>query len=119
MGAAMETATVSGILLATTDEIEGRPVLEYFGIVTGEATMKATLTPAQVAGATRHGRLRSPKFEQQVRETRDLAVAAMAAHAIGLGATAVIAIAIGYTSVTTSTGGDILVVAASGTAVLL
>lgn len=119
MGTTMDTTTVKGIILATTIEIEGRPVREYFGIVTGEATMKATYHTARAEDSAQPERTRSPTFEEQVREARGTAIAAMAERAKELGATAVIAIDIDYTNITTAADGDLLVVAASGTAVLL
>jgi uncharacterized protein YbjQ (UPF0145 family) len=119
MGTAMDTAAVQGIILATTIEIEGHPVREYYGIVTGEATILVT-HPAAPAGATdRPDHARQAAFEQQVREARSAAITAMAERAKELGATAVIAIDIDYTNISTAADGDLLVVAASGTAVLL
>jgi uncharacterized protein YbjQ (UPF0145 family) len=116
---AMDTAAVKGIILATTIEIEGRPVQEYFGIVTGEATVIATHAAAGEDAADRPARTRSSAFERQVREARSAAIAAMAERAKELGATAVIGIDIDYTNVATAADGDLLVIAASGTAVLL
>lgn len=110
---------VSDIILATTSEIEGRPVREYFGIVTGEATMPHLPSPPPGEGSQRRHDARASGLEQQVRETRDRALAELVARANELGATAVIAIVIDYTTVSIAAGDDFLVVAASGTAVLL
>lgn len=110
---------VRDIILATTSEIEGRPVQEYFGIVTGEATMPQLPSQPPSEGGNRRKDQRAAKLEHQVRETRDRALDALVARATELGATAVIAIVIDYTSVSTVAGGDFLVIAASGTAVLL
>lgn len=117
MGMPMDTATARGIILATTIEIEGHPVREYLGIVTGEGTIM--VAPATTEALDQHDHTRSLAVEQQVREARSVAIAAMAERAKELGATAVIAITIDYTNISTTTDGDLLVVAASGTAVLL
>src|SRR4051794_24387571 len=109
MGAAMDTAKARGIILATTIEIEGHPVQEYLGIVTGEASIEASLPTTWVDDTASVKRAGSSAFEQQVREARSLAIAAMATRAEELGATAIIAIDIDYARVTTSGGKDLLV----------
>ncbi|MFN8516623.1 MAG: heavy metal-binding domain-containing protein [Thermomicrobiales bacterium] len=110
---------VSGMILATTGEIEGRPVREYFGIVAGEATAKRARSRATGEVGDRQASMRSSVIERQIRETRDRALASLIARAAALGATAVIAISIDYTIVAAANGDELLVISASGTAVLL
>jgi uncharacterized protein YbjQ (UPF0145 family) len=114
----MDTSA-TGLILATTAEIEGRQVREYLGIVSGEAAMSTPPVQDRLEGAGRRGRARSTNIEQQVCETRSQAVAAMVRAAEALGASAVIAVDIDYTNVRRPAGGELLVVTASGTAVIL
>ncbi len=105
------------IIIVTTAEIEGRPVLDYLGIVSGEATMDLSRRRGRIAHLARPGKLAPAKLEQRLSEARCRAVAEMARNARELGATAILAVDLRYTSVQQPDTGDLIIVTASGTAV--
>jgi uncharacterized protein YbjQ (UPF0145 family) len=110
-------ANAARLILATTAEIEGRPVVEYLGIVSGEAEMSA-MPGADPGGRTLpRSRSRSTVFGNLVDETRDQALALMSRTALELGANAVIAIDIDYLVIPQQSGGDRLIITVTGTAV--
>jgi uncharacterized protein YbjQ (UPF0145 family) len=107
---ALVTITL-GVLTTTTQHIQGRPVREYLGIVSGECLIN--LYPGQgkarttMAGYKRHRRA--------LQQSIDRAIQMMALRASNLGATVVVSVAMEYLPVDT---GSVLVIA-TGTAVRL
>ena len=85
------------MILSTTPTIEGHPILEYKGIVTGETIIGAN--------------------EKVLREAKDTALSEMQDRASQLGANAIVGIDIDYETVGQS--GSMLMVAVSGTAVII
>jgi uncharacterized protein YbjQ (UPF0145 family) len=107
----------AGLIIATTPELEGRPVRDYLGIVSGEAAVPVGFEPSR-AGA-RRARARSASFEQRMHAARERAIAAMAEAAVELGAHAVLAVEVRSTTVRRTRGGELLIVTVTGTAVTL
>lgn len=101
------------MLISTTPTIEGRPIQEYSGIVTGEAIMGANVVRDFFASITDIVGGRSGAYESKLKEARDVAVEEMKAQASRLGANAIVAIDIDYEVVREG----MLMVAVSGTAV--
>lgn len=114
----MITST-TGLIVATTSEIEGWPVHEYFGIVSAEATMSTSPTTGRPALTLWRRCSWAERIEERVGETRDRAITLMAQRALQAGATAIIAADIDYEIIRQPGSGDLLIVAASGTAVTL
>ena len=101
------------VLLTTTNAVEGRPVREYLGVVTGESILGANIG-RDIGAMFRNvtgGRVSG--YEKELRNARDIALQEMSAAAEALGADAIIGIDIDYETV----GGQMLMVTSSGTAV--
>ena len=105
-------------IIATISEIEGRPVRDYLGIVSGEAA--AGLAPPRRASyGIRSETFRTSRTEQRIELTRAKAVRLMTDRAAEIGATAIIGVDIHCSCLHRSTGDDLFIVTASGTAVTL
>ena len=107
------------MITTTTNTIEGQPVREYLGIVTGEAILGANIFRDLFAGIRDIVGGRSGAYEQELRRARDIALAEMAQQAQERGATAIIGVDIDYETIQMGNGGGMLMVTASGTAVRL
>jgi len=105
------------MIVTTTNAIEGRPVDDYLGIVTGEAILGANLFKDIFAAVRDVVGGRSEAYEKELRKAREEALREMATEAQGRGADAILAVDIDY-EVLGKTGG-MLMVSASGTAVTL
>lgn len=105
------------MLTSTTTIIEGRPVREYLGIVTGEVIVGANIFKDIFAGIRDIVGGRSGSYESTLRSARQTAIEELQAEARALGADAVIGVDLDYEVL--GKGGSMLMVSASGTAVKL
>ena len=105
------------MLITTTPTIEGKKLVKYYGLVSGEAIMGANVFKDLFAGIRDIVGGRSGAYEEELRQAKDIAIAEMAEHAAKLGANAVVAVDLDYETITISGGGSMLMVSASGTAV--
>ena len=105
------------MILTTTSSIEGKEIIRYCGIVTGEAILGANLFKDFLAGIRDVVGGRSGAYEKSLRQAKDTAMAEMIAAGQTLGANAIIGIDIDYETISLSGGGEMLMVAVSGTAV--
>ena len=105
------------MLLTTTPTIEGQPIREYKGIVTGETIIGANFMKDLFAGIRDIIGGRSGSYEKVLREAKDTALAEMEQRAASMGANAVVGIDVDYETVGQS--GSMLMVAVSGTAVVI
>ena len=101
------------MLVTTTNTVDGQPVREYLGVVTGEAILGANVFKDIGASFRDVFGGRAGSYENELRKARDTALEEMTAEASQLGATAVIGVDIDYETV----GGNMLMVTAAGTAV--
>ena len=108
---------MASILTTTTTSVEGRPVQDYLGIVTGEAILGANIFKDLFAGIRDIVGGRSKAYEEELRKAKATALDEMIAQAQDYGANAVIGVDIDYETV--GQGGSMLMVTASGTAVRL
>jgi uncharacterized protein YbjQ (UPF0145 family) len=104
------------MILTTTPTIEGRPIAEYRGIVTGEAILGANIFKDLFAGIRDIVGGRSGAYEQELAKARTIAMGEMAQLAEQLGADAIVGVDLDYETVGQ---GSMLMVTASGTAVRL
>ncbi|HYF22832.1 MAG TPA: YbjQ family protein [Caulobacteraceae bacterium] len=102
------------MIVTTTPLVEGRPVQQYLGVVTGEAILGANIFRDIFAGVRDIIGGRSGSYEKVLREARETALSEMQAEAARLGANAVIGVDLDYETVSQ---GTMLMVTASGTAV--
>ncbi|HSL33710.1 MAG TPA: heavy metal-binding domain-containing protein [Candidatus Limnocylindrales bacterium] len=105
------------MIITTTTSIEGRPVQEYVGIVTGEAILGANIFKDLFAGIRDIVGGRSGAYEEELRKARTIALDELGEAARQIGADAVIGVDLDYETV--GQGGSMLMVTASGTAVRL
>ena len=105
------------MILSTTPTIEGHPIQEYKGVVTGETIIGANILKDFMAGIRDIFGGRSNSYEKVLREAKDTALSELAENARQLGANAGVGIDIDYETVGQS--GSMLMVAVSGTAVCL
>jgi uncharacterized protein YbjQ (UPF0145 family) len=105
------------MIVTTTNAVEGQPVQQYMGIVTGEAILGANIFRDFFAGIRDIVGGRSAAYEEELRKARDLAISEMAQQAQERGATAVIGVDLDYETIQVGSGGGMLMVTASGTAV--
>lgn len=105
------------MLLSTTAVIEGRPVMEYLGVVTGETIIGANFVKDFFASIRDVIGGRSGSYEKVLREAKDTAMREMEERAARIGANAVIGIDIDYE--TMGQNGSMIMVTCSGTAVRL
>lgn len=101
----------------TTNTLEGHPVREYLGIVTGEVIVGANLFRDLFASITDIVGGRSGKYENVLARARKEALAEMEGEAVRLGGNAVIGVDLDYEVIGQS--GSMLMVSASGTAVVV
>jgi uncharacterized protein YbjQ (UPF0145 family) len=104
------------MILTTTPTIEGRPIAEYRGIVTGEAILGANIFKDLFAGIRDIVGGRSGAYEQELAKARTIAMSEMSQLAEQLGADAIVGVDLDYETVGQ---GSMLMVTASGTAVRL
>jgi uncharacterized protein YbjQ (UPF0145 family) len=103
------------MIITTTPGIEGRRIVTYFGIVTGEAIMGANLFRDLFAGIRDIVGGRSGAYEKELRKAREVAMAEIEAAAANSGANAVVGVDIDYEVLGEKSG--MLMVSVSGTAV--
>jgi uncharacterized protein YbjQ (UPF0145 family) len=104
------------MLISTTSTLEGRPIRQYLGLVSGEAILGANIFRDLFANIRDIVGGRSAAYEQELRKAKDLAIEEMTAQAAAMGATAIIGVDLDYESIG-QTGG-MLMVSAAGTAVV-
>lgn len=107
------------MLLVTTSQIEGRRVVKYLGLVTGEAILGANVFRDFFASIRDIVGGRSAAYEKELRKAKGLALSEMEEEAGELGANAILAVDLDYETISIQNGGEMLMVSASGTAVLL
>lgn len=105
------------MIITTTPTVEGRPVREYLGIVSGEAIMGANMFKDIFAGIRDIVGGRSGAYEEELRRAKDIALQEMEDNARRLGANAILGVDLDYETV--GSNGSMLMVTASGTAVRL
>ena len=94
-------------------------MLEYKGIVTGEAILGANVFRDLFAGLRNIIGGRSGAYEAALREAKDIAIKEMAEAAEQLGANAIVGVDLDYENITFGDSGGMLMVSASGTAVVV
>lgn len=106
------------MLLTTTSSLDGKRIISYLGIVDGEAILGANIFKDLFAGIRDIVGGRSGSYEKELRKAKDIAMEEMKQKAADLGANAVIAVDVDYETIGISNGGNMLMVSASGTAII-
>lgn len=105
------------MILTTTPQIEGRPIREYKGVVTGETIIGANFVKDFFASIRDVIGGRSGSYEKVLREAKDTSMEEMRQRAQQLGANAIVGIDIDYETI--GQNNSMLMVAVSGTAVVI
>ena len=105
------------MLVTTTPIIEGKRIIRYYGIVSGETIIGANVFRDFLAGIRDFVGGRSGAYEEVLRQAKDAAIREMEEQAARLGANAVIGVDLDYETVGGS--GSMLMVTATGTAVTI
>ncbi|QOI96623.1 MAG: YbjQ family protein [Flammeovirgaceae bacterium] len=103
------------MLVTTTNNIEGKKITQYYGLVSGETIIGANLVKDFFAGITDIVGGRSGAYERVLKEAKESALAEMVQQAQAKGANAVIGVDLDYETV--GSGSSMLMVTACGTAV--
>jgi uncharacterized protein YbjQ (UPF0145 family) len=105
------------MILSTTPTIEGHTIREYKGVVTGETIIGANFVKDFFAGIRDIVGGRSASYEKVLREAKDSALQEMMERANMMGANAIVGIDLDYETI--GANGSMLMVAVSGTAVVI
>lgn len=105
------------MIITTTPQIEGRPIREYKGVVTGETIVGANFVKDFFASIRDVIGGRSGSYEKVLREAKDTSMEEMRQRAQQLGANAIVGIDIDYETI--GQNNSMLMVAVSGTAVVI
>ena len=105
------------MIISTTPTLEGRPIKDYLGIVTGEVIVGANIFKDLFAGIRDIVGGRAGAYEGALRDARRQAYEELAYEAERMGADAVVGVDLDYEVV--GQNGSMLMVSISGTAVRL
>lgn len=103
------------MLVSTTPSIEGKKIVKYLGLVSGEAIMGANIFKDLFAGIRDIVGGRAGAYEKELRKAKETAINEMIEEARNLGANAILSVDLDYETV----GQSMLMVSASGTAVVI
>lgn len=105
------------MIYSTTPQLDGHPILEYKGIVTGETIIGANVFKDFLASIRDVIGGRSSSYESVLREAKDTSMKEMGERAAALGANAIVGIDIDYETI--GQGNSMIMVTCSGTAVVI
>ncbi|MEM9950540.1 MAG: heavy metal-binding domain-containing protein [Chloroflexota bacterium] len=105
------------MLITTTNSLEGRKIKKYLGIVSGETIIGANIVRDFMAGITDIVGGRSGAYEKSLQEAKETALRELEEEAEKMGANAVIGVDLDYETI--GANGSMLMVSASGTAVIV
>ncbi len=105
------------MILTTTPGIEGKRIIQYLGIVTGETIVGANIFKDIMAGIRDIVGGRSGAYEKAFRKAREIAFQEMEQEAADLGADAIVGIDLDTETV--GSQGAMLMVSVNGTAVTI
>ena len=105
------------MLFTTTPTIEGHPIKQYLGVVTGETIIGANAIKDIKAAFTDILGGRSSAYERTLIEAKEISMQEMQQRAERMGANAIVGIDLDYETI--GSGNSMLMVACSGTAVII
>ena len=103
------------MIMTTTNNLEGKVINQYLGIITGEAILGANIFKDFFAGIRDIVGGRSASYEKELKEARRIAFSELEEKAFQLGADAIIGIDVDYETIGDT--GSMLMVSVTGTAV--
>ena len=105
------------MLIVTASQLQGKNIRQYLGLVSGEAILGANIFKDIFAGIRDIVGGRSASYERELRKAKEIALNEMTEQALGMGANAIIGVDLDYETIGSS-GTNMLMVSASGTAVV-
>ena len=105
--------------ITTTHNFEGRRIIEYRGLVSGDAILGANMFRDMFASLRDMVGGRSGSYEKVLRAAKTEAIEDMLEAARERGGNAVIGVDLDYETIQIQDGGSMLMVSATGTAVVL
>lgn len=106
------------MLITTTSTLQDRKISKYLGLVSGEAILGANIFKDIFAGIRDIIGGRSAAYEDELKKAKDIATQEMMQQAKSFGGNAIIGVDIDYETIS-SGGGSMLMVAVTGTAVIV
>ncbi|MFN2564394.1 MAG: heavy metal-binding domain-containing protein [Gemmatimonadaceae bacterium] len=107
------------MIIVTTPTMEGKRITKYLGLVTGDAILGANIFRDLFAGIRDIVGGRSAAYEKELRQAKRIALVEMMDEATELGANAVVGVDLDYETIEMGSGGGMLMVSATGTAVVI
>ncbi|WJI09219.1 YbjQ family protein [Methanobacterium sp. CWC-01] len=104
------------MLIVTTPTIEGKKIIEYHGLVTGESLLGANVYKDLFSGVRDVVGGRTSAYEEELKKARTVALDSMGEKAAHKGANAVIGVRLAYQNLG-GTMGNTIMVTVFGTAV--
>ena len=105
------------MILTSANTLENKEIIEYKGIVTGEALIGANIYKDLFSGVRDVVGGRTSNYEKEIKKARDIALQSMEEKAEQLNANAIIGLKISYDNLGGTMGNTILITA-YGTAIL-
>lgn len=105
------------MIITTTPSVDGTRITQYLGVVCGEVISGVNFVKDFAAGLTNIFGGRSDSYEEELVDAREQALKELEERAEDLGANAVVGVDVDYEVL--GQGGNMLMVSASGTAVVL
>ncbi|MDQ3159667.1 MAG: heavy metal-binding domain-containing protein [Pseudomonadota bacterium] len=105
--------------ITTTHNFEGRRIVEYRGLVSGDAILGANMFRDLFAGLRDMVGGRSGSYEKVLRAAKTEAIEDMLESARERGGNAVVGVDLDYETIQIQDGGSMLMVSATGTAVVI
>lgn len=103
------------MIVTTTPNLEGKNIIKYHGIVSGEAIMGVNFVKDFFAQVRDFVGGRSATYELEMQKAREVALTELQERAKKMGANAVVGVVFDYEAI--GQGGSMIMVAVSGTAV--
>ena len=103
------------MIVTTTNQLEGKKIEQYLGIVVGEAVMGANIFKDIFASIRDIVGGRSGAYEDELTKARKIGFQELEQEALSIGANAIVGVDIDYEVV--GKGGSMLMVSISGTAI--
>ena len=105
------------MIITTTPSVDGAKITQYLGIVCGEVISGVNFVKDFAAGLTNFFGGRSGSYEEELIDAREQALEELEERAEELGANAIVGVDVDYEVL--GQGGNMLMVSASGTAVVI
>lgn len=105
------------MIITTTHQIEGRPIRQYLGVVSAESIIGANFLKDLMASITDFFGGRSDSYERVLREGKDNVLRELQMQAQAMGGNAIVGVDLDYNTV--GSNGSMLMVVATGTAVVM